>query len=828
MPSSKILPILVAELEDAGGADYLLGVALAGGVARVPLISAPMDGSEHALEIYTPGSTEPLVLMARSAGGPTPEGFPLKLRLVEGSLRPASKPPPPPPSKVPSLRPKQPTAHTLTARHTHDLESEGGKPAHNPRLDLVGRTLAGGKLIIEELVGSGGAGAVYKARHRELKMPIAVKVLHASYQDDVDFCRRFYAEALAASRLDHPNLTRVHDFGQEDDGLFYLAMEFLAGTNLHTILARTRRLEAERIATLMMQVCAALTHVHARGLIHRDIKPENLVIVSATDDEGESTELVKVCDFGIAQPSEGVSIAAGTPAYMSPEQCRGEPLDARSDVYSCGVVLYELATGTIPFEGELNDIFKGHMDRAPDPPSRRVAAVPPALDQVIMKALEKDPSKRQQSARDLRRELRTLLEGSATPSGAMPRVSLPDVPDLAQPESRRAAAVQGPPDQEWLDRAPISSRPATEPRTRSSGTLEAVRPPDALADALARDATPYLQRLASAQPAAFAGQVVPLDGAIRALLVRGATEALWKLVSTLDHIAAEGPQTPGSRAASAAAILKVLSDPSVLAPVAERALAEGEGRAESLLARAATSGAHAIYSARVKNASPEARERFKKILGEIGAAGAPLLRAALTHLEERLAAPGAADLAEDLLASVPREPDDVMGALVARYARVPIEAVAREATSALPFVWAERARPLLVALLQQHPHDVVRIAAVEALRELGRIDAHLVQKLDPLVRDRNSASAALRVSAASAVARAVPSAKGVAGEVLARALTDAPPARDESDEKVELEIARSLLLLGTARSRESIRERALASRPSHRRELEEMLAKKVG
>src|SRR5262249_23918537 len=201
---------------------------------------------------------------------------------------------------------------------------------------------------------------VYKARHRELRKEIAVKVLHAFYQRDLDFCARFYGEALAASKLDHPNVLRIVDFGQEPDGMLYIAMEYLEGKNLQQILDAEGPLPVDRLVHLMMQVCAALTAAHEKGIVHRDIKPENIVIVSAVDDDGNPMDLVKVCDFGIAHlqnPDESVlpaaaqRVIAGTPEYMSPEQCRGEDLDERSDIYSCGVTMYEMATRRVPFSG---------------------------------------------------------------------------------------------------------------------------------------------------------------------------------------------------------------------------------------------------------------------------------------------------------------------------------------------------------------------------------------------------------------------------------------------------------------------------------------------
>ena len=234
----------------------------------------------------------------------------------------------------------------LSAQHRADLAGVTPPPPSPTELQggLVGRPLAGGKLEIESLVGTGSIGAVYRARHRELRIPVAVKILHESFQHDVEFCRRFYAEALAQSRLDHPNLVRVYDFGQEPDGLLYLSMEFLDGSTLRSLLERRGRLDALRIVELMLQVTAGLSHAHGRGLIHRDVKPDNVVVVATHDDDGRLSEAVKLLDFGFAMPPRASTDApsrqqAGSPIYMSPEQCRGEELDERSDIYACGIMM---------------------------------------------------------------------------------------------------------------------------------------------------------------------------------------------------------------------------------------------------------------------------------------------------------------------------------------------------------------------------------------------------------------------------------------------------------------------------------------------------------
>ena len=253
-----------------------------------------------------------------------------------------------------------------------------------------------------------------------------MKVLHESYQHDIDFCRRFYAEALAASRLDHPNLMRVFDFGQEPDGLLYFSMEFVAGRSLRAALQAEGPLPAKRIAEIMMQVCAGLSHAHARGIVHRDVKPDNVVLVHAA---GRRRQAVRARE-GLRlrhrappqRPTRRRERFAGTPVYMSPEQCRGDELDARTDVYACGVMLYELATGTVPF---LSDkpivVINRHLTMQPPPLATLSADVDPRLEPIVQKALEKVRDDRHATVRALRTELKALLVAArrrSTSSGA--------------------------------------------------------------------------------------------------------------------------------------------------------------------------------------------------------------------------------------------------------------------------------------------------------------------------------------------------------------------------------------------------------------------------
>ena len=323
-----------------------------------------------------------------------------------------------------------------------------GRPAQ----ELIGRTIAG-KFFVESAIGSGAMGAVYRARQVALDKTVAIKVLHGEHADDPSFAARFQREAKAASRLNHPNSMQVIDFGAEPDGLLYIAMEYLDGRSLHRVLHEDGPLTASRIADILMQTLAALAVAHDMGVVHRDLKPENVVVLRAADDDGRPKDLVKVCDFGIAKitdsrayrssgggerdsngPATTAGFLVGTPEYMSPEQARGDKIDARSDVYAVGVILYEMLTGRVPFDAEsaIGIVLK-HITEEPPRPSQRAPGVDARLEAVCKHAMRKTREARFQSARDMRAALRPVVETT---------VVVP-VPHRSSPSGRIAAPAPG-------------------------------------------------------------------------------------------------------------------------------------------------------------------------------------------------------------------------------------------------------------------------------------------------------------------------------------------------------------------------------------------------
>jgi len=308
---------------------------------------------------------------------------------------------------------------------------EQGSPGDRSNRMPVPELIAG-KYAIQTLIGSGSMGSVYRCLHVGLDKIVALKVLHPDMAHNTQFVERFKREARAASRLDHPNSVRVMDFGEDASGLLYIAMEHIEGRDLFRVLQEDWPFENERIVDILSQVLAPLTVAHALGVVHRDLKPENIMMLRReTDDDGKSGDLVKVCDFSIAHLSPARSphggpqapaltlqgFVVGTPAYMSPEQTLGEPIDARSDIYAAGVLLFQLLTGRLPFVAESPLAVAAMQCSTPAPRPSELRPVHPALEAICQKALGKRPEERYQSAREMRDALQSALGGLHPASG---------------------------------------------------------------------------------------------------------------------------------------------------------------------------------------------------------------------------------------------------------------------------------------------------------------------------------------------------------------------------------------------------------------------------
>ena len=300
-------------------------------------------------------------------------------------------------------------------------------------LDNVGKEIGGRYRILTRL-GEGGMGTVYRAEQISLKRTVAVKVLKSELSADPALVRRFNAEAEVAARLNHPNTVTLYDFGQDEDGSLFIAMEYVEGDSLREVMLREGPMPTPRALHICAQVCASIADAHSHGIIHRDLKPDNVMLTV----RGKISDVVRVLDFGIAKlRDKGGDITAmpmtqagdllGTPQYMAPEQIRGEKVDARTDVYAMGAMIYELVTGRLPFEAPtLMAILSKHLTELPVPPTDRRAdlAIPQSLSAFVMKALAKQPNDRPPSMElfgDRLREIHGAMSGAqALPAAPAP------------------------------------------------------------------------------------------------------------------------------------------------------------------------------------------------------------------------------------------------------------------------------------------------------------------------------------------------------------------------------------------------------------------------
>ncbi|MBN1946328.1 MAG: serine/threonine protein kinase [Bradymonadales bacterium] len=262
-----------------------------------------------------------------------------------------------------------------------------------------------GDYVIQKVLGQGGMGSVYLARHTSIDQSVAIKVLHPSSAEDIELVKRFNREAKAIARLSHPNIIRVFLFGHTEDDLVYLVIEYVEGLSLRQLLEREKSIPELRAIYIVKQVLAALCEAHHLGIIHRDLKPDNILL---TEYRG-NTDFVKVVDFGIAkvQEPEGVAqekltqagVVYGTPEYLSPEQAQAKEVDGRADLYSVGVILWEMVTGVVPFDGPTAmSILIQHVYDPPPDPARFNPSLSEGMIAVLSRAMEKEPDKRYQTA----------------------------------------------------------------------------------------------------------------------------------------------------------------------------------------------------------------------------------------------------------------------------------------------------------------------------------------------------------------------------------------------------------------------------------------------
>jgi serine/threonine-protein kinase len=391
-------------------------------------------------------------------------------------------------------------------------------------LALAPGAVLAGRYEIQALLGSGALGRVYRARDRTLDEVVAVKVLDPETTRSAELAQRFRNEIRLARRVRHVNVCAIHEYG-EDGPLHFVAMELVDGTDLRRTLLEKGPLPPTEVFDLALQMVRGLAAIHDAGVIHRDLKTSNIV--------RDRSGVVRLLDFGIAKHSTptgtlaltGIQKVVGTPEYMSPEQIRGDDLDPRSDLYSFGVVLFELLTGTLPFEGKTPlDTMLRHISEPPPLYGDRAARIPPSLVSVLRRLLLKDPGGRPGSARELEAELLFAQRAAAPPlagEASLPRVPAPSVPTLPPATPPPLPAVRPPrpsaPDGSPRHEPPPVDRTEVLPRRPAAGRLTPPPPPvvaarDAAAAAALDPERTYLE-LPTASGAADTGlQPPPLPG----------------------------------------------------------------------------------------------------------------------------------------------------------------------------------------------------------------------------------------------------------------------------------------------------------------------------
>ncbi|MEK6607544.1 MAG: serine/threonine-protein kinase [Myxococcota bacterium] len=345
------------------------------------------------------------------------------------------------------------------------LPRTASQPSRPAAPVLVPNSLIGGRYRVLQLLGEGGMGRVYSAVHVDLEKRFALKVLRPELCDEPAAAELFRSEARAASRIGHPNIIEVTDFGRTDDGSLYIVMEHLRGESLAARLDRVRFLATEPSLRILLQVAQALGAAHAAGIVHRDLKPDNVFLVPREGDD----DLVKILDFGVARVrggAEGDVGISGTLGYMSPEQASGGEQDARTDVFSFGVMAYEMLTGMLPYE-----VFTlasavtlaGRPRPAPPSQARPSLALDPTLDQLVLRCLEPDSARRPSSMQEVEwclvaagaAPIATIAERDARQLGL--RTSGALATPAPAPASMPSTAFRPPPAQEpKLDLDPVA------------------------------------------------------------------------------------------------------------------------------------------------------------------------------------------------------------------------------------------------------------------------------------------------------------------------------------------------------------------------------------
>ena len=411
---------------------------------------------------------------------------------------------------------------------------------------LVGRVINDRYKIVEQ-IGQGGMGRVYKTLQSPLDRVVALKVLGAGHDRDPNFYKRFFLEASVTAKLTHPNTITLYDYGRTDDGIFFIAMEYLNGRTLSAAMQQDGPLAQERVIHIAQQICRSLREAHALGIIHRDLKPANVMLLRQHDDH----DFVKVLDFGLVKFFSGESAESeitnagtfmGSPHYIAPEQARNQSPDQRCDIYSLGVLLYHMLTGKVPFTAQAPvDIILKHLHEAPVPPCelRPDLEISLELQDIVLKCMAKSRDDRFQSMDDLLAQLkivRTHVTGLSAPSSMPPSLSADTSPNL-RPVSA-ALGAQTPSQPQPSLRTPSQPMPAM--RTPAGGSPRPPPPPpEALFD---EDPLPLARRLTPSRGTQRASAPPPKRSLLRPAVSVAALLGVALAVGVALYLRAASPQ----------------------------------------------------------------------------------------------------------------------------------------------------------------------------------------------------------------------------------------------------------------------------------------------
>ncbi len=580
-------------------------------------------------------------------------------------------------------------------------ESEDPSISSKPRLGepLIG-TIFADRYKIEGIIGSGGMGKVYKAVHLLMKRTTAIKVVHTHLVASDITLTRFQQEAEAVSRLNHPNVVTVHDFGLIPTA--YLVMDYLDGVSLADLLDFDAHLSVERSLTIFGQICSGLAHAHQTGVVHRDLKPSNIMLVNRNG----QADFVKIVDFGIAKlkaldlgESAQLTRAGevfGSPIYMSPEQCRALPMDGRSDIYSLGCIMYRTLTGRQPILGhEIIEYMYNHVNTAALPfyIACPELELPEALEAIIFKCLEKDPGQRFQSMQ----ELKEALDAFASVKSVAASGSLPATADSAQPGAQQSVSQRN---------TPGASRPIKF--SSDSGAQEILRAASAAESS----------RAASAAEAGFA------SNAAESSLAASYAET-GRAASALES----------SRAASAAESERVAASTESARAISAADAGRAAAAAESARAASAAEAGRAASAAELERVASAAEAGFVASAAEAGFAAAAAEAQRVSHA------------AESGEITTPNEA--ISSAFAAEQGRPASAAEARRAASA-----AETARAMSASeagLAAFATEAAYAASAQEAVLVATAHEARLAALAAESVRVASAAEARLAASAAESV-----------------------------------------------------------------------------